>query len=111
MDGCLFKCQEIEATYVLTVEDTECAYFDQVERLQGFGAQNEESIAQLVWGFFQYWAYYHNYKSDVISIRTATIIRYFMFYLFLKTIYLTIFYNLKFYIIACILKLQKSFPA
>nr|XP_018676943.1 PREDICTED: UTP:RNA uridylyltransferase 1-like isoform X1 [Musa acuminata subsp. malaccensis] len=66
--------QEIEATYVLTVEDTECAYFDQVERLQGFGAQNEESIAQLVWGFFQYWAYYHNYKSDVISIRTATII-------------------------------------
>ncbi|KAG1360565.1 UTP:RNA uridylyltransferase 1 [Cocos nucifera] len=66
--------QEMEATYVLTVDDTECAYFDQVVKLKNFGAQNKESITELLWAFFHYWAYHHDYTSDVISVRTGSII-------------------------------------
>ncbi|XP_038972328.1 UTP:RNA uridylyltransferase 1 isoform X2 [Phoenix dactylifera] len=66
--------QEMEATYVLAVDDTECAYFDQVEKLKNFGAQNKEGIAQLLWAFFHHWAYHHDYTSDVISVRTGSII-------------------------------------
>ncbi|XP_038972330.1 uncharacterized protein LOC103710680 isoform X4 [Phoenix dactylifera] len=69
--------QEMEATYVLAVDDTECAYFDQVEKLKNFGAQNKEGIAQLLWAFFHHWAYHHDYTSDVISVRTGSIISFF----------------------------------
>ncbi|GAB4844403.1 hypothetical protein Ancab_037767 [Ancistrocladus abbreviatus] len=66
--------QEMEATYVVTVDDVECAFFDQVEKLRDFGAQNKESIAQLVWAFFNYWAYCHDYANSVISVRTGGIL-------------------------------------
>lgn len=68
-------CQAMERTYAVTVDDVECAYFDQVDKLSGFGSRNRESIAQLVWAFFNYWAYCHDYAHDVISIRTGGIIR------------------------------------
>ncbi|WVZ78117.1 hypothetical protein U9M48_025880 [Paspalum notatum var. saurae] len=61
--------QVMEPTYTLTTEGTECAYFDKVDQLQDFGAENKDSIAELLWGFFQYWAYRHDYRHDVISIR------------------------------------------
>ncbi|KZV57619.1 hypothetical protein F511_03079 [Dorcoceras hygrometricum] len=61
--------QTMDATYSATVNNVEYAYFDKVEKLSNFGAQNGESIAQLVWGFFVYWAYCHDYANDVISIR------------------------------------------
>ncbi|KAL1543464.1 RNA uridylyltransferase [Salvia divinorum] len=66
--------QRMQVTYYVTVEDVECAYFDQVEKLQNFGAQNRESVAQLVWAFFHYWAYCHDYANDVISVRTGSMI-------------------------------------
>ncbi|KAF7825976.1 UTP:RNA uridylyltransferase 1 [Senna tora] len=66
--------QEMESTYSVAVDDIECAFFDQVEKLHDFGHQNKETIAQLVWGFFYYWAYCHDYTSSVISVRTGTII-------------------------------------
>ncbi|XP_058086576.1 UTP:RNA uridylyltransferase 1 [Magnolia sinica] len=66
--------QEMKATYVVTVDDIECAYFDQVEDLRDFGAQNRESIARLLWAFFDYWAYRHDYANAVISVRTGSII-------------------------------------
>ncbi|XP_042384342.1 UTP:RNA uridylyltransferase 1-like [Zingiber officinale] len=66
--------QEMELTYLLTVEDTDCAYFDQVDELHNFGSLNDESLAELVWGFFHYWAFAHNYTRDVISVRTGCII-------------------------------------
>ncbi len=37
--------------------------------LRGFGSANRESLAELVWAFFEYWAWRHNYSSDVVSIR------------------------------------------
>ncbi|KAI4356853.1 hypothetical protein L6164_000840 [Bauhinia variegata] len=66
--------QEMETTYSVTVEDIECSYFDQVEKLRDFGYYNKENIAQLVWGFFSYWAYRHDYANAVISVRTGSII-------------------------------------
>ncbi|KAI4354938.1 hypothetical protein L6164_003760 [Bauhinia variegata] len=66
--------QEMETTYSVTVDDIECAYFDQVEKLRDFGCYNKENIAQLVWGFFNYWAYCHDYANAVISVRTGSII-------------------------------------
>jgi len=65
----------MEIAYAVTVENIECACFDQVEKLSGFGLHNGESIAQLVWAFFNYWAYCHDYTNDVISIRTGTVLR------------------------------------
>ncbi|KAL2658359.1 hypothetical protein GLYMA_03G020100v4 [Glycine max] len=66
--------QEMETTYSVTVDDVHCAYFDQVEKLCDFGRHNKESIAQLVRGFFHYWAYCHDYANTVISVRTGSII-------------------------------------
>lgn len=63
--------QDMEATYFVNVDGTQCAYFDQVDRLRCFGAQNNETIARLLWGFFHYWAYHHDYMNDVISVRTG----------------------------------------
>ncbi|KAK4418718.1 UTP:RNA uridylyltransferase 1 [Sesamum alatum] len=64
--------QGMEITYFTVVDNVECAYFDQVEKLRNFGSRNGESIAQLVWAFFHYWAYCHDYANDVISIRTGS---------------------------------------
>lgn len=65
----------MEATYAVTVDNVECTYFDRVEKLHDFGTRNKESIARLLWAFFQYWAYHHDYTNDVISVRTGSIIR------------------------------------
>ncbi|KAL8160131.1 hypothetical protein V2J09_001668, partial [Rumex salicifolius] len=66
--------QMMEPTYAVTVDGVECSYFDKVDRLQNFGARNREGIAQLVWGFFNYWAYSHDYTNNVVSVRTGSII-------------------------------------
>ena len=47
------------------------AYCDNVEALRGFGAANRESVAELLVGFFEYWAFKHDYNKSVISIRTG----------------------------------------
>ncbi|KAJ3682633.1 hypothetical protein LUZ60_015206 [Juncus effusus] len=65
--------QALKATYVTTVDNKEYGYYDQVENYRS-GVWNGESIASLVWGFFHYWAYQHDYATDVISIRTCSVI-------------------------------------
>ncbi|KAB2002816.1 hypothetical protein ES319_D11G090800v1 [Gossypium barbadense] len=66
--------QGMETTFSVTVDDVECAYFDKVENLCNFGSSNQETIAQLVWAFFNYWAYIHDYANSVISVRTGSLI-------------------------------------
>lgn len=66
----------MEATYVVTVDENNCAYFDQVEKLNNYGAHSRDTVSRLLWAFFHYWAYEHDYTRDVISIRTGRIIRY-----------------------------------
>lgn len=61
--------QAMEPTYTMVVDDTECAYFDEVHQLHDFGAENKESISELLWAFFHYWAFHHDYRNDVISVR------------------------------------------
>jgi DNA polymerase sigma len=46
-----------------------CDYCDDVTALAGFGAANRESLAELLAGFFQYWAVGHDYRGAVVSIR------------------------------------------
>ncbi|KAJ1257295.1 hypothetical protein BS78_K109300 [Paspalum vaginatum] len=65
--------QEMEATYYATVDDSNCAYFDQVDKLNNYGAHNRDTVSRLLWAFFHYWAYEHDYTRDVISIRTGRI--------------------------------------
>lgn len=67
--------QGMRATYSVTVENIECAFFDQVDKLQDFGSHNRETIAELVWAFFNYWAYSHDYANTVISVRRGRTIR------------------------------------
>ncbi|EYU32028.1 hypothetical protein MIMGU_mgv1a001944mg [Erythranthe guttata] len=64
--------QAMNITYFRNVDNVECAYFDQVEKLGNFGSRNGESIAHLVWAFFHYWAYCHDYATDVVSVRTGS---------------------------------------
>ncbi|VFQ94656.1 unnamed protein product [Cuscuta campestris] len=66
--------QGMKVTYYNAVDNVECAYFDKVEELIGFGAGNRESLAHLVRAFFTYWAYCHDYANDVISVRTGRIL-------------------------------------
>lgn len=54
-----------------TVGQWSCDYFDDTESLKGFGAANKEGLAELVWAFFEYWAWRHDYNNSVISIRTG----------------------------------------
>lgn len=65
----------MEQTFTMNVDGTECAYFDEVHHLQDFGADNKESIAELLWAFFHYWAFDHDYRRDVISVRMGNTIR------------------------------------
>ena len=44
-------------------------YCDDVSALKGFGAHNKETLADLVWSFFEYWAWRHDYSGSVISVR------------------------------------------
>lgn len=67
--------QEMRITHYAMVDNVVCAYFDQVEDLVGFGSRNQESIGKLVWAFFNYWAYRHDYANDVISVRTGSTMR------------------------------------
>ncbi|KAL0302304.1 UNVERIFIED_CONTAM: UTP:RNA uridylyltransferase 1 [Sesamum calycinum] len=71
MCSILFFLMRMRTTYFATLDNAECSYFDQVEKLRNFGAQNGEGVAHLVWAFFHYWAYCHDYANDVISIRTG----------------------------------------
>ena len=51
--------------------DWTCDYHDLVDELQGFGAGNNEGLAQLLLGFFQYWATQHDYKGQVLTVRSS----------------------------------------
>lgn len=66
--------QGMNPTYSVRVDNVDCAFFDQVEKLGHFGRHNKDTIAHLVWGFFFYWAYCHDYANSVISVRTGSTI-------------------------------------
>jgi DNA polymerase sigma len=44
-------------------------YCDDVDALRGCGDANTETLADLVWAFFEYWAWRHDYSGSVLSVR------------------------------------------
>lgn len=46
-----------------------CEFCDDVAALKSFGAANQETLAELLVAFFDYWAWRHDYNSSVVSIR------------------------------------------
>uniref|UniRef100_A0A0C9RX88 RNA uridylyltransferase n=1 Tax=Wollemia nobilis TaxID=56998 RepID=A0A0C9RX88_9CONI len=63
--------QEMEATYQVTIGEIECTYYDKVDKLRNYGAENKETLGQLLSAFFDYWAFRHDYANSVISVRTG----------------------------------------
>ena len=61
----------MEATYATRVGPVFCGYYDKIDLLQDFGKENKEGIEELLLGFFDYWAFRHDYNRAVISIRTG----------------------------------------
>ncbi|KAI8102318.1 hypothetical protein M9435_005923 [Picochlorum sp. BPE23] len=61
--------QEMPPTISQNVGEWEVKYFDAVSTLSQYGAKNTQSVAELVWEFFEYWAWRHDYSNSVISIR------------------------------------------
>lgn len=49
----------------------DCNYYDKVGNLVSFGTANKESLGELVWAFFEYWAWKHDYNTAVLSVRTG----------------------------------------
>eukprot|EP00894_Picocystis_sp_ML_P002665 jgi/Pico_ML_1/53182/g3780.t1 len=48
-----------------------CEYFDEVDKLGRYGDRNRESVAELLFSFFEYWAWRHDYAHSVVSVRTG----------------------------------------
>lgn len=72
MPSCLYSLAEWgRRGNCRTVGQWNCDYFDDVQSLAGFGAANKESLAELVWAFFEYWAWRHDYNNSVVSVRTG----------------------------------------
>lgn len=63
--------QQLPPTFRRTVGQWTCEFCDNVDSLRGFGSPNRESLAELVWAFFEYWAWRHNYSHDVVSVRVG----------------------------------------
>jgi DNA polymerase sigma len=66
--------QALPPTFSRTVGAWECAFCDDpaTQAAAGFvpGA-NTEPLAQLLWAFFEHWAWLHDYQRSVVSVRTG----------------------------------------
>ena len=72
----VLQSPEYPATVSEQVGEWKVEYFDQVSDLKSynFESKNTQSLAELVWEFFEFWAWKHNYLHDVVSIRLGKII-------------------------------------
>jgi predicted nucleotidyltransferase len=66
--------QALPPTFSRRVRDWPCDFFDDVGALRGFGGENGQGLAALVWAFFEYWAWRHNYANGVVSVRTGGVL-------------------------------------
>lgn len=63
--------QALPATFRRQVGSWLCEFCDDVASLAGFGTANTETLAELLWSFFEYWAYRHDWAHGVLSIRAG----------------------------------------
>ncbi|SZF04162.1 unnamed protein product [Blumeria hordei] len=54
-----------------TQNGVESAFADDVETLRNFGEQNKESLGELLFAFFRFYAHEFDYDSSVISVRSG----------------------------------------
>ncbi len=86
---CIFHCQtrnppilpnlQDARAYPMTIDTVvdswKVAYLDDVSiAKRAFKTQNTQSLASLVWEFFEFWAWKHSYPHDVVSIREGRIV-------------------------------------
>ncbi|KAJ9511267.1 hypothetical protein QJQ45_017142 [Haematococcus lacustris] len=57
--------------YEVTTGSWACTFCDDIDALQGCGAANTETLAELLLAFFDHWAWRHDYNNAVVSIRTG----------------------------------------
>ena len=71
----ILPCLQDDSHYKPTVDSVvdgwECRYAGNPDMFQGFGHLNKLTTADLLYQFFYYWGYRHNYKSSVICMRTG----------------------------------------
>ena len=46
-------------------------YSDDPARFSAACSLNRESLAELLWAFFEYWSWHHDYANSVVSVRTG----------------------------------------
>jgi len=68
---CLQDENILKPTFRAEINGHLCSYHHQAQNLAGFGRANTESLSDLLTGFFDYWAYRHDYSRDVASVRTG----------------------------------------
>lgn len=57
-----------------TTGDRRSEFADDLEKLRDFGEQNKQTIGELLFSFFRFYAHEFNYSDDAISIRLGTTI-------------------------------------
>lgn len=72
----VLQSPEFPMTVSEQVGEWKVEYFDHISELKKykFESDNSQSLAELVWEFFEFWAWKHNYLHDVVSIRLGKII-------------------------------------
>jgi DNA polymerase sigma len=66
--------QGLPPTHRAEIRGWDCDFCDDIDALQGFGAANSEGLADLLWAFFEYWAWRHDYRGGVVSVRCGGVI-------------------------------------
>lgn len=57
-----------------TPEGLMCSFDDDLNALSGFGKKNKQSLGELFFQFFRYYAHDLNYEKDVISVREGRLV-------------------------------------
>ena len=52
-----------------TVGHWKCDYYD--KPMPDFAKENKETLGELVWKFFEFWAWAHDFNNSVVSMRTG----------------------------------------
>jgi DNA polymerase sigma len=64
--------EEEPKSFQAVIDGWVCDYCDHnLDRFKVKAGENKETIAQLLWTFFEYWAWLHDYGDGVATIRTS----------------------------------------
>ena len=66
--------QSLPPSFSAQIGEWSAEFFDDANALNGFGEENKQNLAELIWEFFEYWAWKHNYSHGVISVRVGALL-------------------------------------